>query len=299
MPYLLLGILFNIAIFLIFRGYSRFGIKLLPAIVVNYFVCIPTGLLFMGGDLSALRLISFDSPWLLFALFLGIMFIFTFYIIGLTTQRVSVTVSSIAAKMSLALPVIFSLFILQVDSKSFDFLNYLGIALAFVAIYLSSWKPRPKDKAPLPGNKLLFLLPLGVFLCTGIIDTTINYTSYRYLSAREEAIFPLVIFGVAALLGLLMQIIKGIPTGRKELLGGIVLGVPNYFSIYFIIKALAAFDNNGAFFYPLLNISIILGASLAAVLFYKEKLLPLNKLGLFLSVLAIFLLSYQEILSAL
>ena len=298
MPYLLLGILFNVAIFLIFRGYARFGVKILPAIVINYFVCIPTGLLFIG-DASGLGLVSFDSPWLLFALFLGVMFIFTFYIMALTTQRLSVTVSSIAAKMSLALPVVFSLFVLQIESKPFNFLNYLGIALAFVAIYLSSWKPREKEKAPLPANRLLFLLPLGVFLCSGIIDTTINYTSYRYLTPQEEAIFPLVIFGVAAMLGLIFQLVRGIRTGRKELLGGIILGIPNYFSIYFIIKGLAEFDNNGAFFYPLLNISIILGSSLAAVLFYKEKLLPLNKLGLFLSVLAIFLLSYQEILSAL
>lgn len=298
MPYLLLGILFNVAIFLIFRGYARFGVNILPAIVVNYFICVLTGLFFLGG-LGSLRLITIDSPWLVFALFLGVLFIGTFYMMALTTQRLSVTVSSIAAKMSLALPVLFSLFVLQIDSKEFTFWNYAGIALAFVAIYLSSWKPRQKENTPLPGNRLLLLLPLGVFLCSGIIDTTINYTSYRYLTAKEEAIFPLVIFFIAAVLGLLLQLIRKQPTGRKEFLGGVILGVPNYFSIYFIVKGLAEFQNNGAFFYPILNISIILGSSLAAVLFFKEKLLPLNQLGLALSVLAIFLLSYQEILIAL
>ncbi|AHM59868.1 hypothetical protein D770_08025 [Flammeovirgaceae bacterium 311] len=298
MPYLLLGILFNVAIFLIFRGYARYGVNTLPAIVVNYFVCVITGLVFLGG-LSNLRLITLDSPWLLLAFLLGALFIGTFYMIALTTQRLSVTVSSIAAKMSLALPVVFSMFVLQIESKEFTFWNYLGIALAFVAIYLSSWKPQVEKKAPLPGNKLLLLLPLGVFLCSGIIDTTINYTSYHYLTPREEGIFPLVIFIIAAVLGLMLQLFRKQPTGRKEFLGGIALGVPNYFSIYFIVKGLADFGNNGAFFYPLLNISIILGSSLAAVLFFKEKLLPLNHLGLLLSVLAIFLLSYQEILSAL
>ena len=298
MPYLLLGILFNVAIFLIFRGFARFGVSILPAIVVNYFICVVTGMIFMG-NFSSLALISFNSPWLIFALFLGALFVVTFYMMALTTQRLSVTVSSIAAKMSLAIPVVFSLFILQIESKEFNFLNYLGIGLAFVAIYLSSWKPRVKGKAPLPANRLVFLLPLGVFICSGIIDTTINYTSYRYLSAKEEALFPLVIFGVAAVLGLVLQAFRRLPTGKKELIGGIVLGVPNFFSVYFIVKGLADFQNNGAFFYPLLNISIILGSSLAAVFIYKEKLLPLNRLGLALSILAIFLLSYQEILNAL
>ncbi len=298
MPYLLLGVLFNVAIFLIFRGYARFGVNTLPAIVVNYFVCVVTGMIFLG-DFRAAVSVSLNSPWLIFALFLGAMFIVTFYMMALTTQRLSVTVSSIAAKMSLAIPVVFSLFILKIDSKDFDILNYLGILVAFIAIYLSSWKPKLKEVTPLPENKLLLMLPLGVFFGSGIIDTTINYTSYHYLQAADEAIFPLVIFGAAAIMGLMLQLFRQIPTGRKEFIGGIILGVPNYFSVYFIVRGLAEFNNNGAFFYPLLNISIILGSSLMAVMLFKEKLLPINRLGLMLSVVAVFLLSYQEILSAL
>jgi drug/metabolite transporter (DMT)-like permease len=253
------------------------------------------------GSIEPLKLVSKGDPWLWMAVFLGFIFIAVFYLMALTTQRLSVTVSSIAAKMSLAIPVLFSLFIFQIESKEFDWLNYLGIILAFLAIYLSSFKPKEvakEGKLPI-GNKWLALLPIGVFVGSGLIDTTINFTSFKYLSPREEAIFPIIIFGVAGVIGIILLLARRIPVGKAEWIGGIVLGVPNYFSVYFVVKGLAEFGNNGAYFYPLLNISIILGSSLAALILFREKLHKLNWLGLALAITAIALISYQEIFNAL
>ncbi len=305
MLYLLLGILFNVAIFIAFRTYAKFGVRTLPAIVINYYVCVLTGLVFLGRLSDIPAMLSPENQWIYFALFLGFLFIVTFYMMAVTTQRLSVTVSSIAAKMSLAIPVIFSLFIFEIESKPFNVLNYLGILTAFLAIYLSSLKKKEKAAADtgtaVAGSAVpvknwgLLLLPVGVFVCSGIIDTTINYTTYRYLSDAEAAIFPLVIFFVAGIVGTALQFVRKERTRLKELIGGICLGVPNYFSIYFIVKALAEFNNNGAFFYPILNINIILFSSLFAIVFFREKLLPVNKVGLVLAILAIVLISYQEI----
>lgn len=297
MLHLILGILFNVAIFIAFRTFAKFGVRTLPAIVINYYVCVITGLVFLGNVEGIPALLSKENQWLYFALLLGVIFIFTFYMMAVTTQRLSVTVSSIAAKMSLAIPVIFSLFVFEIESKPFNGLNYLGILFAFVAIYLSSIKKKEKAQELAVKNWGVLLLPVGVFTCSGIIDTTINYTTYRYLTDAEAAIFPLVIFLVAGIIGTGLQYVKKQKTGMKELIGGIGLGIPNYFSIYFIVKGLAAFENNGAFFYPILNINIILFSSLFAIIFFKEKLLTVNKIGLGMAVLAIFLISYQEIIA--
>jgi len=48
MLYLLLTILANVAIFMAFRSFSKFNINTLPAIVVNYGVCVITGTLYVG-----------------------------------------------------------------------------------------------------------------------------------------------------------------------------------------------------------------------------------------------------------
>lgn len=299
MIYLILGVLFNVAIFIAFRTFGLFGIRTLPAIVINYYVCVLTGLVFLGRLQDVPAMLSLENQWIPFALLLGVLFIITFYMMAVTTQRLSVTVSSIAAKMSLAIPVIFSLFVFQIESKEFDIFNYLGIFTAFLAIYLSSLKKKEKaaEGERVIKNRALLLLPAGVFIAGGIIDTTINYTTYRYITDAEAAVFPLVIFFVAGIIGTALQFALKQRTGLKEILGGIGLGIPNYFSIYFIIKALAAFENNGAFFYPILNINIILFSSLFAIVFFKERLLTSNKIGLALAVLAIFLISYQEIIA--
>ena len=46
MAYLTIAVCMNIAIFLSFRSFERFGIGTFNAIVVNYLMCIITGILF-------------------------------------------------------------------------------------------------------------------------------------------------------------------------------------------------------------------------------------------------------------
>jgi multidrug transporter EmrE-like cation transporter len=74
-----------------------------------------------------------------------------------------------------------------------------------------------------------------------------------------------------------------------------VLGVPNVLSFYFLLKALGAFGNSAAFVFPIYNILSMLASAAAAWLLFRERLSPLNRLGLALAVLAIVLISYQEL----
>lgn len=295
MLYLLLTILANMAIFMAFRSYRQFKINTLPAIVINYGVCVVTGLSFVGPEKVSSGL-EWGSSWMISAHLLGFVFISTFFLMAHTTQVRGVSVASVASKMSLAIPVIFSLFVFKFAVNSMDVWNYLGIALAFIAIFLVSKKQREKQQK-IDFNFLL--LPAAVFLLGGLIDTSLNYVNDRYVTDRIEPIYPIIIFGSAFVFGIAIIIYRKIKIGWKELLGGFYLGVPNYFSIYFNLKALTAFDNNGALVYPALNIGIIIGSTLLAILLFKEKLSRVNYIGVGLAVIVIFLLSYQEILKAL
>lgn len=296
MFYLLLTILANVAIFMAFRSFSQLKINTLPAIVVNYGVCVITGTLYVGMDKVGNE---FDpaSEWFISASILGLIFITTFFLMAHTTQVRGVSVATVASKMSLAIPVVFSLFIFKYAVSSLDVWNYLGILLAFVSIWLVSRKKRTFDGAPITFKFLL--LPLTIFLLGGLIDTSLNYVNHHFIDENIEPIFPIFIFSAAFIAGLVVCLVRKVKFGWKELIGGVYLGVPNYFSIYFNLKALTAFDNNGAIVYPALNIGIIIGSTLLAILLFKEKLTRLNYIGVFLALVVIFLLSYQEILKAL
>ncbi len=69
---------------------------------------------------------------------LGAMFVTAFMLIGLTAQKVSVTATSLAGNMSLVIPVLFGLFVFRNNNKDFTIPNYLGLAIALVALALGA-----------------------------------------------------------------------------------------------------------------------------------------------------------------
>ena len=295
MIYLLLTILANVAIFMAFRSFSKFGVNTFPAIITNYFICVITGSLYVGPQ-KVIDSVSPDQPWFLSAIFLGIVFVSTFYLMAKTTQLRGVAAATVASKMSLAIPVIFSLFIFKIGTGSLDTWNYFGIVMAFVAIILVTKK---KSDHPTKEAQSLnfYVLPFAVFLLGGVIDTSLNYINHKWLNEESGAIFTIIVFGIAFVIGLGIILAGKIKFRTKDILAGMALGIPNYFSIYLQLKALSAFENNGALLYPSLNIGIIIGSTLAAILFFKEHLSRLNKIGISIAIAAILLLSHQSIIT--
>lgn len=294
MIYLLLTILANVAIFMAFRAFSHFRVNTFPAIITNYMVCVITGMLYTGPQTVVSKLDP-GANWFIFAGFLGIIFVSTFFLMARTTQLRGVAVATVASKMSLAIPVVFSLFIFKIATGNLDTWNYLGIGLAFIAILMVS-KPRDPASARARVSLKTLGLPLAVFFMGGVIDTSLNYANHHWITTALEPVFPILTFAFAFTWGIIFCIIKKISFTKKDILAGILLGIPNYFSIFLQLKALSAFDNNGAIVYPSLNIGIIIASTLAAVLFFKEKLARINQIGVVLAIIVIFLLSHQEIL---
>ena len=251
MIYLMLTIFANVAIFLAFRSFSKFRINTFPAIITNYLVCVITGIIYVGPQ-KVVHQVDLEQPWFLSTIFMGVVFVSTFYLMARTTQLRGVAAATVASKMSLAIPVIFSLFIFKIGTNSLDLWNYLGIIMAFIAIILVSRKQGRNPSQPISLN--FFILPFGVFLLGGVIDTSLNYINHKWLNEQLSAVFTILVFAFAFIIGFSIILFRKIRVTRRDVVAGIVLGIPNYFSIYLQLKALSAFDNNGALLYPSLNI---------------------------------------------
>lgn len=297
MLYLLLSVLAGTSLIFIFKLYQRYNVHTFQAIVVNYITCILVGLTFPGGT-DVLQPQIFSQSWPVFAMALGAIFIGTFYLMALTTQKVGVTAASVAAKISLVIPVLFSLLVLKNSLKDYTVVNYIGMAGALVAIVMSSIRPSRNGEAG-TSPALALLLPLIIFLNSGIADSLINYANQYHLQPHQASQFTMLTFTTSAVVGMLvllyMLLTKKTRFTRRSITAGILLGIPNYFSIFFLIKALSAFGNDGAFLYPINNIGIILVGALGAVIFFKERLTKINIIGIGVAVLALILISYQEI----
>ncbi len=172
------------------------------------------------------------------------------------------------------------------------------MGLAVIAVGMATFKPSSE------GSSASWLknmwLPVSVFLMYGITNTTINYLNLKYIPEPDKVIpvTLVMIFGAllsgAALLAYRYFRQKEM-LEAKSLIAAVTLGIPNFLSFYFLILALTAFGNSGAFVYPIYNMGVILISALTGIFFFRESLSGLNKTGLVLSFLAIILLSHQEL----
>lgn len=290
MIYLLLSILSSSIIFVVFKLFKRFEVNTLQAIIVNYFIACLVG--FFGfienEDLTEIP----TKPWFFGTIILGILFIIVFNLAAATTQRSGLSVVSVATKMSVAIPVLFG--ILYFDEGT-GFLKILGIVLALIAVYLSSIKAN----TGIAIKKKNLIYPILVFLGSGIIDTLIKFIESGYVNKTDVALFSSTIFSVAGLIGILILIYQKIRgtlkiTGRN-IIGGIVLGVPNFFSIYFLVLALRNNGFDSSTIFTINNVAIVLFSTLLGILLFKEKLTIKNWIGIGLAIISILLVANSGI----
>lgn len=290
MIYLLLSILSSTVIFVVFRLYKKYGVNTLQAIIVNYFIACIVG--FFGYIESVDDLVRIPSEsWFLGTVFLGAMFITVFNLAAITTQRSGLSVVSVATKMSVAIPVFFGIFIYN---ESLGFLKVTGIILALAAVYLSSIKT--KKGISIKKENLIF--PLLVFVGSGIIDTTINYLENFYVSETDVGLFSSSIFGIAGIIGTTILIGEAV-LGKlkitwKNIAGGIALGIPNYFSIYFLVMALRSPGFENSVIFTLNHVGIVLASTILGIVLFKEVLLKKNWIGIALAVISIILVASSQ-----
>ena len=193
---LALSILSSTAIYVVFKLFTKYGINTLHAIVTNYFVATICGIILQPTAISISKTI--DYAWFPFALALGVLFITVFNLMGITAQRNGLSVVSVAAKMSVVLPIVFGLIYYN---ESLGVFKFIGILLALIAVYLTSIKKTEGLK--IKASSIIF--PLLVFLGSGIIDTAIKYLEGEYVGKDDVAIFSATIYASAAFIGVLIE----------------------------------------------------------------------------------------------
>lgn len=288
MIYLLLSILASTGIFICFKLFDRFKLNTLLAIVVNYISACVFGLFIYESPINIQDVIA--AKWFYGAFFLGILFISIFHVMALTAQRNGLSVVSVASKMSVVIPVIFGFYVYH---ESAGIQKIIGILLALVAVYLASLKSEKKGKL----SKNL-LLPTILFFGSGVIDTSIKYLETTYVPENGIPIFSASIFCSAAFFGILTLSYKAFKNqfsfDFKSVIGGILLGVINYGSIYFLLKALHLEGLESSSVFTVNNVAIVMISTLLGLLIFKEHLSRKNWIGISFAILSIALVTLAK-----
>ena len=284
MIFLLLSILFSTGLFVIFKYFGIYKIDVLKAIFVNYIVAFFMGFFFAERQIPISEI--YLEPWFSGALFLGALFVSIFFVMAMTAQKNGVSVTSIAGKMSVVVPVVFGIILYN---ESVTFLKIVGIIMALIAVYLSSVKEEKSEK-----NGTL-LLPILLFIGSGTIDTLLKYIQENYVSDEDVSIFSGSLFGIAGVFAFFILVIKTIKKreafGYNNIIAGIILGIPNYYSIIFLIKALQNKNFESSTLFTINNVAIVVVSTLVGLFFFKEKFSIKNRIGVAMAILGIILVT--------
>ncbi len=308
MVYLLLSILCSTLIVVVFKLFRKYEVNTFQAIVVNYVVCVLVGSLMLQR--FPLTTDSFSAEWMPYAGGLGIFFISGFYAVGMTVTLFGLTVASVLQKMSLVISVPFAILMF---SEAAPAIKIVGLILALLAVVLTNWPNKKQNtedarhlerKAFLQGGGSLLLLwffPVYAYLVSGGIEIGLQFVQGTMIPKDDEVManeFTSAIFASAGLIGavvVLLQWGRGkMQLAWKNLWAGICLGVPNYFSIVFLILAFNWWDKSVVL--PVNNIAVVSCSAIIGFFIFRERLSLLNITGVFLAVLAILLISWNTMM---
>lgn len=287
MIYLLLSIASSTLILVTFRMFERFNINVFQAIVYNYITGCAVGLMLFGdewktGDLST-------GTWIPYVFVVGATFIGLFLMMGKSSQENGIGITSVTVKMSLAIPVLAAIFLYN---ESVYLSKIIGIIAALIGVFLITYQKKVAKQKGGRG-KIWFLIIL--FIGSGLLDTIVNYVEKVAAGELSLAIFTAIGFGVAAILGLIFMSVriikKDIQFQKRAILGGFLLGIPNFFSMYFLLMAIRFSDLSDSVTYAVNNTGVVIASFIVGILVFKEAASPLKIIGGVVSIAAILLLT--------
>jgi drug/metabolite transporter (DMT)-like permease len=278
MIYITLSVLASTLIFVIFKIFTHFEVNLSTAIVINYFTAFALGILLFPVHFN--KVSSFE--WMV-ASTLGMLFITLFNVMGLTTKYHNVMLTSVSNKMSLLFPALAG-FLWHGEEANIQHIT--GILLGMASIVLINLPKKGTSAKKLH-------LPVILFLGSGVLDTMLDYAS-RHIIAIHSGAFSALIFGFAGVFGAVhILATKAASLSKPTILGGLILGITNFFSIFLLFQALDYAPFSRAVVFPVNNTGIVMASALAGLVFFQEKVSRIRALGLAGSVVSLVLLAWN------
>ena len=266
---------------------------------VNYFICMILSVIYTGTE----NMFS-SGNGLSTAITLGVINGF-FYIASLilfqdSVKKNGVVLSSIFMKLGIMMPLVISIVLFREMPTIVQGIGFMVAVLAIVLINLKeksedgSWKKESgkkpeKDVMEKSENNTnmkwgLILVLVGCGMADGMSKI------YQELGTdRHEETFLVCTFIIAFLLSVILVKIKKQRYTKAELLYGAFLGVPNYYSARFLLKALGEIPAVVA--YPTFSIGTIAVITLTGVIVFKEKITRRQIFAIGLIAIAVVLLN--------
>lgn len=227
-------------------------------LVMNYLMCTCLAAVYAGLD----NLMDFGPRLHVTAgmgVFNGILYLVSFVLLQVNVRRNGVVLSSTFMKLGLLVTMVVSVcFYREVP----DLPQIVGFLLAVAAIILINYR----KEATAAGYKSGLILLL---LCGGMADAMSKIFEESGVPGMGDGFLFFTFFAALGLCFAVM-LLKGQWPGKWEILFGLLIGIPNFFSSKFLLRALASVP--AVIAYPVYSVAGILLVTTAGVLLFRERL---------------------------
>lgn len=283
---LIIAVLCSVAVSVLLKVARKRNIVIQQAIAFNYIVALSLSWFLLKPDFKGLEFTDFiaQSENTPIFLALGILLPSVFIIMSKAVEFAGIVRSDAAQRLSLFLPILAAFLIFH---ETLSQSKVVGIVLAFVGLFCLLSKPNQQSAVDFRGVLGL----IGVWFGYGIIDILFKQV------AKSGGAFPttlFIAFSLAACIMFIYLLFKRTQWNVASFVGGIILGVLNFFNILFYIKAHQSFGSNPTLVFAGMNIGVICLGTITGALIFKEKISKVNWLGIVFSLSAIFCLYYLD-----
>lgn len=257
MIYLLLAIVSSALISVLMRvseKHSRSGMAMLA---MNYLMCCALGVLHTGGTELFPRAEGMGLTVFLAAVS-GLLYLSGFILMQWNIPRNGVVLTATFMKLGVIVPTAVSILVFGEHPRP---IQLIGIALAICAIFLIQGRGE-KGAGSILGLVAVMLAGGGGDVMAKVFDET--------APAALKNQFLLYIFMVAFVLCVLLCIIRKQKPGLMDMLFGLAIGIPNYYSARFLLLSIGEIPAMVA--YPSFSVGTIIVVALVGVLCFREKL---------------------------
>ncbi|MBQ8200523.1 MAG: hypothetical protein IJZ74_02005 [Clostridia bacterium] len=253
---LALAILSSMAISVLMRLSSRHTSNSLTVLAANYMMCTAAAAfltgwpLFPSGDGTVLTLSIGTAT--------GVLYLLGFVLLRWNISRNGLVLPATFQKLGVIVPTLAAVLLFGETPRV---LQLIGVVVAIAAILIM--QERGESNAGSMGGLVLLLLAGG---CSDVMSKVFE----QYGNAAQENHFLLSIFVVALVLCIILCIVKKQGVTLPDVLYGFAIGIPNYMSARFLLRALMQVP--AVVVYPTFSVGTIVLVTLVGVVFFHERL---------------------------
>lgn len=277
MVYLLLAIASSSLVAIVMRTSEKYVKGNHGMLAINYVICTLMAAIYSGlGNLfPKVEGIGFTLG---LGAGTGVIYLAGLLLVQLNIQKNGVVMAALFQKLGLVVQVLLSIVFFK---ERPEMLQIVGLIICLAAIVLINFE---KEQTAVNFKLGLLLILLVSGLCDGMSKI---HEELGNVALSEHFLFYT--FGVALVLCVVLILVKKEKVGWKDVGFGVLLGVPNYFSARFLLKALN--DIAAVIVFPTFSVATVVVITMTGLLIFKEKLSRKQWIGMGMILIALVLLN--------